>query len=94
METIAINEKTVPVIKLRETKHPHGGVKLYNPKFRDMAIEQIEQQEQEKLQGYANVGYNSFTFNRACGLVSIQKIETCKTLKDIFNTDMYGLLED
>lgn len=81
-------------IVLTETKSPLGGVHLYNPKFRDMSIAEIEEQEQSNLRSYADVGYNSFTFNRACGLVAIQKIHPIKTLQDILLTDMYGLLND
>jgi len=57
-----------PQIKLTETKSPCGGVRKYNPKFREMPIEQIENMEQEDLQSYAAVGYNSFTFHRSTGL--------------------------
>jgi len=80
-------------IKLTETTIPMGGAQKYNPKFRDMAINDIETQEQDDLQSYAQVGYNSFTFHRSTGTIAINRIEV-KTLQDIFNTDMYGLLQD
>jgi hypothetical protein len=78
-------------IKLTETKLPHGGVRKYNPKYRDMSIEEIENYEQDDLKSYSDVGYNSFTFHRATGTISIQRIKV-KTLDDIFMTDIYGLL--
>ena len=78
-------------IRLTETALPQGGAQKYNPKFRDMAIEDIENMEQEDLQSYAEVGYNSFTFHRSTGTISIRKIEV-KTMQDVFMTDQYGLL--
>lgn len=80
-------------IKLTEKPYPMGGCSIYRPDFRDMAIEDIENELQESLQSYADVGYNSFTFNRPCGIISINRI-SIKTLDDVFNTDMYGLLTD
>lgn len=79
-------------IKLTETPLPNGGVRKYNPKFRDMSIEEIETQEQSSLQSYAAVGYNSFTFHRSTGTISIQRI-SIKTIDDVFMTDQYGLLK-
>lgn len=81
-----------PQIKLTEISLPSGGVRKYNPKFRDMSIEDIEAQEQESLQSYAEVGYNSFTFHRSTGTISIQRIDI-KTIQDVFITDQYGLLK-
>lgn len=80
-----------PTIKLTETKSPHGGCRIYRPDFRELPTEVIENELQEDLQSYANVGYNSFTFNRATGTISIRKIDV-KTIDDVLNTDMYGLL--
>lgn len=78
-------------IVLTETSPPNGGVRKYNPKYRDMSIKEIENFEQDDLQSYAEVGYNSFTFHRQTGTISIQRIEV-KTLNDVFITDMYGIL--
>ena len=79
-------------IKLTETATPMGGASLYNPKYRDLSIELIEDLEQETLQSYAAVGYNSFTFHRLCAQINIRKIEV-KTMDDVFMTDTYGLLK-
>lgn len=79
-------------IKLTEVNTPMGGVRKYNPSFRDMPIDLIEKQEQDDLQSYASVGYNSFTFHRSTGTISIQRIAV-KTMEDVFLTDQYGLLQ-
>ncbi len=78
-------------IILTETISPMGGCSIYRPDFRNMDIKDIEIEFQDELKSYANVGYNSFTFCRSCGLISINRIKV-KTLQDVFNTDMYGLL--
>lgn len=78
-----------PEIKLTEINTPLGGVRKYNPAFRSMPLEDIEKQEQTDLQSYAEAGYNSFTFHRSTGTISINRIEI-KTLADVFkptNTD-------
>ena len=82
-----------PFIKLTETDLPNGGCNIYRADFRDMPLAEIETILQEEFQGYAELGYNSFTFNRACGLVSIRKVEI-KTINNVLETDMYGLLTD
>lgn len=78
-------------IKLTETKYPMGGCSIYKPAFRNMAISEIEAEQQDNLQSYAEFGFNSFTFNRACGLISINKM-TVKTISDVLLTDQYGIL--
>ena len=79
-------------IILTETSAPHGGVQIYRADFRELPIDKIETELQESLQSYASVGYNSFTLHRMTGTISIQRIEV-KTMKDVFITDMYGLLK-
>jgi hypothetical protein len=68
-----------------------GGVQLYNPKYRHMDIAEIEKERQDELKNYFEYGYNSFTFNRVCGVISIRRIKAT-TLQEIFLTDEYGLL--
>lgn len=81
-----------PQIKLTEISQPiFGGVESWNPKYRDMTLEQIEAIEQDNFQSWANVGYNSFTFHRDTATIRIQQVEV-KTITDVFMTDMYGLL--
>jgi predicted CopG family antitoxin len=58
-----------------------------------LSTKEIENQLQENLKTYLPFGYNSFLFNRSLSTIYIQKIEV-KTIQDIFNTDIYGLLND
>jgi hypothetical protein len=80
-------------IVLTETKDFFNSAQSYNPKFRDMPLKEIEEQEQENLQSYLNVGYNSFLFNRDMATIYIKKIEV-KCFDDILKTDVFGLLND
>lgn len=80
-------------IKLTETNNFYGSAQTYNPKWRNMELSEIEKEQQNDLKSYADVGYNSFLFNRILSTIYIQKIEV-KTLNDIFKTDVYGLLAE
>jgi hypothetical protein len=80
-------------ITLTELPTPKGGCQIYRPYFRDMSLQQIEDELQEDFKSYSDVGYNSFTFCRAVATISIRRIEI-KTIQDILETDQYGLLND
>ena len=80
-------------IKLTETNNFYGSAQTYNPKWRNMELSEIEKEQQDDLKSYADVGYNSFLFNRNLATIYIQKIEV-KTMQDVFKTDIYGLLAD
>ena len=80
-------------IKLTETDNFYGSAQIYNPKWRNMELSEIEKEQQNDLKSYADVGYNSFLFNRNLATIYIQKIEV-KTMQDVFKTDIYGLLAD
>lgn len=80
-------------IILTETTGFFNCAQCYCPSFRNMELKDIAREQQNNLQSYANVGYNSFLFNRTLSTIYIRKVEV-KTLKDIFNTDMYGILKD
>jgi hypothetical protein len=82
---------TTAKIKLTEIDYPMGGAQKYNPKFRTMPIADIEDMEQDDLQSYASVGYNSFTFHRSTGTIWINRIQV-KTIQDVLLTDQYGIL--
>lgn len=79
-------------IYLTETETPQGGYQMFLKAFTEMPTPKIEDLLQKDLQEFASVGYNSFTFHRKTGTVSIRKIEV-KTLGDVFMTDQYGLLK-
>ena len=79
-------------IYLTETMTPRGGATFYKPEFRLMPISDIELLLEDDLIAYERVGYNSFTFHRPTGTVSVRKIEI-KTIDDIFETDKYGILK-
>lgn len=78
-------------IYLTETKVPQGGASFYRHDFRILPLSEIEDILQDDFQAYSKVGYNSFTFHRETGNVSVRKVEI-KTIEDIFITDQYGLL--
>lgn len=80
-------------IKLTETTDFFNCAQCYCPSFRNMELKDIEREQQINLKSYADVGYNSFLFNRILSTIYIQKIEV-KTLNDIFKTDVYGLLAE
>jgi len=86
--------KTLPLIKLTETNDwPCNGCQIYGADLRHKELSDIEDELQDELKSYANVGYNSFLFNRSLATIFISRIEV-KTMQDVFNTDMYGLLTD
>ena len=80
-------------IILTETTNFWNCAQTYCPSWRNETIENIAKQQQENLKSYADVGYNSFMFNRALSTIYIRKVEI-KTLENIFETDIYGLLND
>jgi hypothetical protein len=80
-------------IILTETKNFWNCAQIYNPSYRNMDIKQIEKEQQSNLKTYLDVGYNSFLFNRNLATIYIRKVEI-KTLEDIFETDVFGLLND
>ncbi len=61
-------------IALSETTLPMGGREYYNPKFREMNIEEVNNFLQDDLLSCADAGYNVFTFNRITGTVSANRV--------------------
>lgn len=80
-------------IVLTETEKFFSCMQTHCPSWRNKIIKEIENQLQENLKTYLPFGYNSFLFNRELSTIYIQKIEV-KTIEDVFNTDIYGLLND
>jgi hypothetical protein len=80
-----------PTIKLTETDTLHSGYQFYDKYFTTMDISEIEKLLQPDLRSLHVAGYNSFLLHRASGTVSCRKVEV-KTLQDVFETDMYGIL--
>jgi hypothetical protein len=58
-----------------------------------MELKDIEREQQENLKSYADVGYNSFLFNRTLSTIYIRKIVNVDTLRKVFETDIYGILK-
>jgi hypothetical protein len=82
-----------PRIVLTEVKQPMKGAQSWNPKFRNMTLQEIEEQEQSYLQKFASCGCNSFLFHRDTSTITMNFVKV-KSIDDILITDMYGLLND
>ena len=82
-----------PRIVLTEVKQAMQGAQSWNPKFRNMTLQEIEDQEQSYLQKFASCGYNSFLFHRDTATITMNFVKV-KTFEDVLITDMYGLLND
>jgi len=80
-------------IVLTETTDFFNCAQCYCPSFRNMELKDIEREQQENLQSYANVGYNSFLFNRVLSTIFIRRVVNVDTLRKIFETDTFGLLK-
>ena len=82
-----------PKIFLTETPELLQGYQISNPAFITMPKEDIEEQEQDYLRTFINVGYNSVMFHRKTGTIILRKLDI-KTVQDCIETDPYGILED
>ena len=80
-------------IRLTETNDFFNCAQRYCPTFRNMELKDIEREQQENLKSYADVGYNSFLFNRTLSTIYIRKIVNVDTLRKVFETDIYGILK-
>jgi|688.fasta_scaffold2516262_2 hypothetical protein len=80
-------------IRLTETNDFFNCAQCYCPTFRNMELKDIEREQQENLKSYADVGYNSFLFNRTLSTIYIRKIVNVDTLRKVFETDIYGILK-